>query len=314
MLLRGAGKIGLYCRLLVLAWVAALLVGCNGGPAQPPATASLSPAQVEDTPAPPTPQATQTSISPSATPVPLAALVNGEPLPLEDFQAELERYRLAAGTELATEQVQRVLDNLIEQRLLAQAAQEAGFQVSEALLEERYQQLVSQSGSQQSLLDWMAANGFSEATFRKELRLAIAAAWMRDRIAAQVPEAAEQVHARQILLTDAGEASRVLERLGAGEDFAELAEAYDPLALGDLGWFPRGYLIDPGLDGVVFALQPGEYSAIVETSAGFHIVQLIERDPQHPLTPDARLALQLRALQDWLETRRNQSEIQIFVP
>jgi len=103
-------------------------------------------------------------------------------------------------------------------------------------------------------------------------------------------------------------------RLQAGEDFAELAEAYDPLTMGDLGWFPRGYLIDPKLDEVVFALEPGEYSGIVETSAGFHILQLIERDPQRPLAPDARMALQMRALQEWLAMRHDQSEILVFVP
>lgn len=244
----------------------------------------------------------------------MAAMINGEPIALADFQAELERFRQALGTELATGEQQRVLDDLIDQLLLAQAAKEAGFLVDEALLEERYQKLVSERGSEQSLLDWMAAHGYSEDTFRSELRRAIAAAWMRDRIAAEVPEAVEQVHARQILLYNSDEAGRVLEQLQAGEDFAELAEAYDPLAKGDLGWFPRGYLLDSKLDEVVFALEPGSYSEIVETSAGFHILQLIERDAQHPLAPDARQELQLQALQDWLAMQRNQSAIQIFVP
>lgn len=291
-----------------------LLVGCGDSPAQTPVNTIGSPAQIEATHTPLEPLATHTPIPPSATPAPLAAIVNGEPVTLEDFQAELERYRSIIGTELATEEGQRVLDSIIEQLLLAQAARGAGFEVTEALLEERYQQLVSERGSEQSLLDWMAANGYSEAAFRRELALAIAASWMRDQIAAEVPEAAEQVHARQVLLASSGEASQVLERLGAGEDFAELAEMYDPLARGDLGWFPRGYLIDPKLDEAVFVLEPGEYSEIVETSAGYHILQLIERDPQRLLAPDARLALQIRTLQDWLVLRRNQSEIQVFVP
>ena len=311
---REAIKLGLFSRWLIFGALLALLVGCGGGPAQTPGDVVVSPHQAEATHTPSQPPATQTPIPPSATPVPLAAVVNGEAITLEDYQAELERYRLALGTELATEDQQRVLDNMIAQRLLAQAAKEAGFVADDSLLEERHQQLVSERGGEQSLLDWMAANGYSEAAFRTELRLAIAASWMRDRIAAEVPEAAEQVRVRQILLYNSAEASQVLERLQAGEDFAELAEAYDPLTMGDLGWFPRGYLIDPKLDEVVFALEPGEYSGIVETSAGFHILQLIERDPQRPLAPDARMALQMRALQEWLAMRHDQSEILVFVP
>jgi len=309
-----AGMLGFSSRLLLIGWLFALLVGCDGGAAPTLDNVVASPEQVGPTHTQTQPPATDTAVPPSSTPVPLAALVNGEPIDLSDYQAGLDRYRSAVGTELATEEGQRVLDDMIDQRLLAQAAQAAGYVVDEALLEERYQNLVSERGSEQSLLDWMAANGYSRESFRRELAGAIAAAWMRDQIAAEVPQAVEQVHARQILLFNSGDASQVLEQLQSGEDFAELAEAYDPLTKGDLGWYPRGYLLDPKLDEAVFGLEPGQYSGIVETSAGFHILQLIERDQQHPLDPDALRVLQLHALQSWLAMRRDQSEIQIFVP
>ncbi len=306
--------VGLYKRLLVIGWVFTLLVGCDGGADQTPASAIVSAVPVGPTDILAQPPVTQTVTPPSSTPVPLAVLINGEPITLSDFQAELERYRSATGTELATEEQQRVLDDMIDQRLLAQAAAQAGYVVDETVLEERYQRLVSERGSEQALLDWVAANGYSQETFRRELVGAITAAWMRDRIAAEVPEVVEQVHARQILLYNSGEASQVLGQLQSGEDFVELAEAYDPLTKGDLGWFPRGYLIDPKLDEAVFVLEPGQYSGIVETGAGFHILQLVERDLQHPLNPDARLVLQLYALQNWLAMQRSQSEIQVFEP
>ena len=87
---------------------------------------------------------------------------------------------------------------------------------------------------------------------------------------------------------------------------------YDPQTMGELGWFPRGYLVDPKLDEAAFSLQPGEYSNIVETRVGFHILQVLERDPDRLLEPDARLIFQEKALQDWIEAHRNQSEIVIF--
>ena len=76
----------------------------------------------------------------------------------------------------------------------------------------------------------------------------------------------------------------------------------------------EGILLDPRLDEVIFNLEPGKYSNVVETAAGFHIIQLIERDPQRPLDPKARLALQSQAVSSWLQTRRSQSQIQILIP
>ena len=83
---------------------------------------------------------------------------------------------------------------------------------------------------------------------------------------------------------------------------------------GDLGWFPRGYLPDKKLEEAAFSLQPDQFSAVIESPAGFHILQVLERDPQHPLSPDARLALQTQAVVDWLAQRRTQSQIEILLP
>jgi peptidyl-prolyl cis-trans isomerase C len=142
----------------------------------------------------------------------------------------------------------------------------------------------------------------------------MAAAWMRDQIVAAAPQAVEQVYARQILLYNLDEAEEVLVELQRGGNFDVLAEEYDPLTKGDLGWFPRGYLLDPRLDEVAFNLQPGEYSDIIETNAGYHILLVVERDPEHPLNPNARLTLQQRTIQQWLETRRSESDIQVLLP
>lgn len=248
------------------------------------------------------------------TPQPLAALVNGEAISLAEYQAELSRYMAAVGTELATEDEQRVLNDLIDRVILAQAAVEVGFVVNETILQERYDGLVTRLGNEQALLDWMTARGYSKSSFRQDLARSIAAAWMREQILSEMPGTVEQVHVRQILLYNSDEANEVLAQLGSGEDFVTLSAQYDPVAKGDLGWFPRGYLLDPKLEDVAFSLHPGEYSEVVETSIGFHILYVIENDPQHPLSPDARLVLQLQALRNWLDTRHKQSDIQVLLP
>jgi parvulin-like peptidyl-prolyl isomerase len=83
---------------------------------------------------------------------------------------------------------------------------------------------------------------------------------------------------------------------------------------GDLGWFPRGYLNDPTIEDTAFSLEPGQYSQVIQTAVGYHILYLLEKDPQHPLQSDARRVLQVKSIQDWLSERRKQSDIQILLP
>ncbi len=299
-----------------LAFLALTLAACSLA-RQTPATlpAGASPTSAPSAGLSPTgPANSPTPFQPSATPPPLAAQVNDAGISLAEFQAELARYKAAVGTELAPEDEQRVLDDLINQTLLAQGAREDGFVVDDNMLQDRIDQLTSKLGSAQALSDWMAANGYVQADFRQDLARSIAAAWKRDQIIASVPQTADQVHVRQILLDTADQANQALAQLKAGADFANLAAENDPVTEGDLGWFPRGYLPDPKIEAAAFSLQPDQFSDVIASSTGFHILQVIERDPQRSLTPDARLALQGHALQDWLDQRRSQSDIQVLLP
>ena len=71
------------------------------------------------------------------------------------------------------------------------------------------------------------------------------------------------------------------ERVLKGERFNTLAILYSDDAGsarrgGELGFYSRGELF-PEFEAVAFSLKPGEVSEIVETQAGYHIVQMIER-------------------------------------
>ncbi len=255
------------------------------------------------------------TLTPTATPVPMAVTINGESITQEEFDAELARYQ-QAQTELgvtvsAEEAAQVVLDDFIDQTLLAQNAILSGYVVDDATLQARIDALAAQVGGAEALAAWQADNGYTEAGFRSALRRQMAAAWTRDQIIASVPTIAEQVHVKQILFYNANDAQTVYALLQSGWDFNAVAEQYDPLTKGELGWFPRGYLDHPSIEEAAFALQPEEYSAVVESSVGFHILYLEERDPVRPLSSDALLTLQERALQDWLTQRRNESTIVI---
>jgi parvulin-like peptidyl-prolyl isomerase len=256
---------------------------------------------------------TSTPIPPTPTSQPLAALVNEEGITLQEYHAELERYQMAVERELTAEDEKLVLNNLISEVLLAQAAVENGFVLDDAAVQERLDDLIAARGGQAGFDNWLARYHYDPDRFNATLARSIRAAWMRDQIAASVPEKTEQVHIQQIRVNDAQEAEIVLGRLKGGADFGAVAFEYDPQTGGDLGWTPRGYLFDKNLEDAAFSLEPGQFSEIINTPSGYHILYLVERDTEHPLAPDARQQMQMKAVEDWLEKRFQESEIQIIV-
>lgn len=267
------------------------------------------------TPNTPTPSIpTATPLPPTPTPPPSVATVNGEYITIAEFEAELSRFQAsiaAQGLSLPDDEAgQMVLEDMIAQVLLSQAARAEKFEVTEADLQSRIDALVAELGSADALVQWQSAHGYDDASFRVALKRSVEAAWMRDKIIADVPATAEQIHLRQILTYNEADAQAALQELNAGADFDELAVLYDPITGGELGWVPPGYLLDAGADEAVFALQTGEVSGIIATAAGFHIFKAIERG-EHVLSPDALLTMQERALQNWITERRAESEISL---
>ena len=75
----------------------------------------------------------------------------------------------------------------------------------------------------------------------------------------------------------------IREKIRAGGDFASLAREYsqDPGSArlgGDLGYSRRGDFVK-SFEDTAFALEEGEVSDIVETRFGYHILQLLDREP-----------------------------------
>ena len=259
-----------------------------------------------------TPTITFTPEPPTATPEPLALTVNGEGVSLLEFDAEVADYTKAqealGKTVSSAEATEAVLHDLTAQVLLAQAARADGFTLDDAGLQARIDSLVAQIGGAENLSKWQSEHGYSDQTFRSALKRGTEAAWMRDKIIAEVPSTAEQVHVQQILLYNQDTAERFLSQLNDGTDFDELALDADPLTRGDLGWIPRGYLLDKKIEDSAFLLPVGEHSEVITTDVGFHIIKVLAHE-NHPLSPDAYLALQELALKNWIEQQRNQATI-----
>jgi hypothetical protein len=275
----------------------------------------------------PTPTATFPFI-PSATPGPTitptevidyVASVNGFGIrqssfdaSLVQFQAALETYPELLPADRTAEEI--VLESLVQRALLALAARTAGFSADDQMVIGRLSELVEQAGGQEAFNAWLSANGYTEETFRHELPLEIEAAWQRDQIAATVPETMEQIRARQIFFVDMYLATRAFNQLEAGIAFETIAQNNSPDDPGYIDWFPRGYLVYPELEETIFNLQPGQHSPVIETPAGYHIVYVLERDPQHRLSAEIRLFLQQQAVEQWLAQQQAQSQVEIYNP
>jgi peptidyl-prolyl cis-trans isomerase C len=288
----------------------AILAGCSAG------TKTPTPVLSAETQAASTQSITaaETVIS-TATTVDAAATVNGEAIGKTDLLAEIERFKAAQttlGKQTSDDDARKlVLDDLISTLLLAQGAKEAGFVMDDATLQERLNALTEEIGGTDALSKWQTDQGYTPDSFREALKRSIAGAWMRDQIIAKVSTTVEQVHIRQILFYNEDRAREVLGEIQAGRtDFDSFAALVDPVTGGDLGWFPHGYIAEKDIEQAAFALQPDQISDVITTELGFHIIKVLGRE-KRPLSPDALLALQTKAVQDWLEQRRIQSKIVI---
>jgi peptidyl-prolyl cis-trans isomerase C len=257
---------------------------------------------------------TNTPIEPTQIKEPMALEVNGEGITKVEFQQEVQRYQAGltkAGIQLPDpiDQENKVSDELVDQLLLKQGAIEAGFSVSSGDIQTKLDNLSQKLGSEEALKKWINENFYTDQTFRVSFERSIYSTWMRDEIIKNLPDVAEQVHARQIRVLSEGEARGILAQLQSGSDFATLAELYDPVTKGDLGWFPHGYLTQTAVDDAAFSLDVGGISQIIPSDIGFHIVQVIEKDSAHKLTPDALEFMQNQALISWLDEKKSSSEI-----
>ena len=249
---------------------------------------------------------TQTAVPvPTIPDEPLAALVNNEPLTWATFEAELARYQQAQA-ELGIPEDgdidQVVLDALIEQLLIRQAAAAQGIVVTDQMVDQKMAELESAAKSAENFTAWLDANRYTEAEFRTAVADGLIQEQMVSIVTTDVPFAAEQVHARYIQVDDATLASTLLAQVQNGDDFAILAQLHSLDRVtgengGDLDFFAQGTLLVPEVEAAAFALtEPGAVSEVIsavkrEGNPVYYLVQLIEGDAERSLEDQARSVL-----------------------
>jgi parvulin-like peptidyl-prolyl isomerase len=205
-------------------------------------------------------------------------------------------------------------ENVVERLLLRQAAEEYGRQLPTEYFDEMFASLVAEQGGEAELLRRLEAHGASMSDFRKEFDLQLSIERLIDSVTKDVPGVDEAellreyeadptrymtpelVRAGHVVLYVNEQRSRdealqgirqIQQMLKEGTAFESLAARYSdcPDNDGDLGFFPRGEMVEE-FENVVFALQPGEMSDVIETPFGFHIAKLYEKRPSTQLAFD----------------------------
>lgn len=323
---------------LIAILVLLLAVACNDDPAAteaPSATEAAeatsgqaAPAGAGEQPAPPP---TETPIPPTPTPTePLAATVNGEPIYLSTFEEMLARYQqgqalmMAGNPETQTDEEQQrlVLEMLIERALIEQAAAANGISITPEMVDQQMaelRQVAAEAGGEGGFEAWLEANNWTEEAFREALAFEMLTERVSATVTADVPQAVEQVHARYLQVDDPALARSLQEQVEDGADFATLAQQHSLDRAtgdegGDLGYFPAGTLLVPEIEEAAFALEPGEVSDVITgtVSGGeptYYLVQVVDVDPQRPLSPDRRAMLLQERFEAWLAEQKSQADI-----
>jgi foldase protein PrsA len=300
----------------------------NGGTPAGSAEINLSPtsAQEQAALALPTPVlANPTAVSVPGT-LPLnaeglqvVARVNDSDITLPQLERAVARYQQLQFQATDPTALQgTVLDILIEQALIEQAAAAQNVQVTDAEVEAELQTYAQAAGSPEAWQQWLTSNLYlSEDEFRQDLRQNLLTNRIRDAVTAPVTGTVPQVRARHILVATEAEANTVLQRLSAGEDFAALAAQFSRdettrSAGGDLGWFAREELLEPRLAEIAFSLDVGESAGPVVTSLGYHIIQTLEKG-ERTVPEERRANLAQNQFELWLASARQNATIERFI-
>jgi peptidyl-prolyl cis-trans isomerase C len=200
------------------------------------------------------------------------ATVNGVPISKNFFEFTVKGMSGKSSDQLTPQERATALDNLIHAEVISQQATKDGLdKTGEAayLLELSRLNVLTKAESDQFLKDKKP----TDADLRAEY----------DAQVAKLPT--EDYHIRHILVATQPFAQKVIDRLGKGEKFEDVAKAVSMDSSkergGDLGFVNPSAMV-PEFSKAMVALKPGEYTHTpVQTQYGWHVIQLVETRP-HP--------------------------------
>ena len=249
----------------------------------------------------------------------------------------------------------QVLDEMVNEDLIVQAAETAKIEVDSSEVQAALDEIKTQNKlDDQGLQQALSAQGYTIANYRTDLRrqlLRLRA--VNQLVAPKVQVTEEDVRARydqmqrrsesvsavrlshirlnlpehpteQQIADATDRATKALQRVKAGEDFAkvaaEVSEDDSTKAVGgELGWFQRGS-VNPDWEAIVFSMEKGDVRGPVKGPQGLHVF-LVSDLKNSALKPYPEMKEQLqrelrrreldKATQTWVEELRKKAYIDI---
>lgn len=195
------------------------------------------------------------------------ATINGA----EITEQDLEFARAEIGEQLASipakNRRRELLLFLIENQLLADASEK---------------EKLDGGANSKELMKYYRRRALHDAYYQKKIRDAVsddaAMEVYKTEVARLKPQ--EEMRARHILVKTEEDAHEIIERLGRGSDFAELAQekSTGPSGAqgGDLGYFAKGQMV-PEFEKALEGMKKGDLSEPVQTKFGWHVIKLEDK-------------------------------------
>ncbi|MDF1541862.1 MAG: peptidylprolyl isomerase [Anaerosomatales bacterium] len=284
----------------------------------------------------------------------VAAIVNGEEISKAELEAQVDRLmeqspQMFEGDEGEARLVdfkRQLLDNMINNVLIRQAAAERGISVTDEEIDAQIADLKAGFPSEEEFDTALANANLTLDDLKQQLRDQLATQRLMEDLVgddevtdAEIEEYYEAnkaqyeeqaaVKASHILFDpeDKATAEDVLAQVNNGGDFAELAKEHskDPGSAaqgGDLGWSDPARPFVTEFQDALEALEVGEISELVETEYGWHIIKVDESREQRTKPLDEvseqieQQILQQRnitAYQEFLAEVREAADIEILI-
>jgi len=202
------------------------------------------------------------------------ATVDGEPITAGDILVVAEEYARQLGSAPENLPLGELLNHLIDTRLLAKAAEEAGLDDDKTV------------GRR---VAFARTQVLRDAYLRDQALAAVTDEAVRAQYDKEIAdfEPQDEVHLRHILVETEDEGKEIIADIEAGGDFAEIAKekSKDPGSApsgGDLDFIQRGVTV-PEFEEAAFALEVGEMTdAPVQSQFGWHVIKLEDKRKSSP--------------------------------
>ena len=249
----------------------------------------------------------------------VVAIVNGEVITLTELNEAVsfllnntEEMTNFDGVKTDSAEIKRkVLDRLIDNKLIEQETKKMGIVVSEKETNNALENIQKENSiSRKELVEKLESKGLSLEKYKEQVRHGMEKMMLINReiksrvivnenelkkyytenmesfkivtevriqhIFLPIPPNADEAKIKDVY----EKARELLVKLDNKEDFGKLAKMYsqEPSTdlQGDMGWFKRGE-VTPFLEKIVFSLKVGEISGIIRSGLGLHILKLMDR-------------------------------------